>query len=351
MAIEKFIVSKDDSIYEAWPDVVLTAGGKLIAVFTECTRHSDRENARIVLVESTDRGRTWSEKKYLTEICPADNYFNCARITKLPDGTLAILCDKLTRNPEIKAECQSSEIHLWTADPEGNEWRHEATYPFCGIVPDKLLELPSGRRIIAAHFRNEKTDKLEQYLWYSDDHGKTWSDRVTVAASPEYNLCEVSLLPCGENTLVALLRENSGLGEDILMTVSHDEGETWSEIGHTPICGGHRPTSGRLQDGRIMVTYRFVPAYGFQNAFAAFITEKSLLSGDRGAKIRVMPLDYDRNPVSDTGYTGWAQFDDGEIYVVNYIKDDAKKAYIRGYSFRPEDVEFPRDRFGEDNYF
>jgi sialidase-1 len=51
-----------------------------------------------------------------------------------------------------------------------------------------------------------------------------------------------------------------------------------------------------------------------------------------------MPLDYDRNEKPDTGYTGWVQFEDGEIYVVNYIKDDASKAQIRGYSFYPNDI-------------
>jgi sialidase-1 len=31
------------------------------------------------------------------------------------------------------------------------------------------------------------------------------------------------------------------------------------------------------------------------------------------------------------------QFPDGEIYIVNYIVDDAPKAHIRGYSVREED--------------
>jgi sialidase-1 len=51
-----------------------------------------------------------------------------------------------------------------------------------------------------------------------------------------------------------------------------------------------------------------------------------------------MPVDYDRSPDSDTGYTGWVQFDDGEIYIVNYIMDDAPKAQIRGYSLKPSDI-------------
>ena len=51
-----------------------------------------------------------------------------------------------------------------------------------------------------------------------------------------------------------------------------------------------------------------------------------------------MPVDYDRSPVADTGYSGAVQFPDGEIYLVNYIVDDAyDKAQLRGYSFFKED--------------
>jgi hypothetical protein len=52
---------------------------------------------------------------------------------------------------------------------------------------------------------------------------------------------------------------------------------------------------------------------------------------------RIMPVDFDRSPVSDLGYSGWVQFEDGEIYIVNYIVDDAPKGQIRGYSVREKD--------------
>ena len=64
-----------------------------------------------------------------------------------------------------------------------------------------------------------------------------------------------------------------------------------------------------------------------------------------------MPLDYDRNPAPDLGYTGWTQFSNGEIYVVNYIKDDSDKAYIRGYSFYPEEVILPKTDTATKNVF
>ena len=213
-------------------------------------------------------------------------------------------------------------------------------YPFCGIVPDKLLQLTSGRMIIAAHFMNRDIGKVEQYLWYSDDNGMTWSDRVTVASDPRYNLCEVSMLECN-NTLVAFMRENSMMGYDVLKSISYDNGETWHGVYNTPICGGHRPVSGYLKDGRIMITYRYLHGNWRvnRNTFMAFMDRDCLTETDRKLQdVTLVPLDFDRNACGDTGYTGWVQFDDGEIYIVNYIKDDSEKAFIRGYSIYPDDI-------------
>ena len=75
-----------------------------------------------------------------------------------------------------------------------------------------------------------------------------------------------------------------------------------------------------------------------QNVFAGLTDAESALAESRnGAHTRILPLDFDRSPHSDTGYTGWVQFDDGEIYIVNYIVDDAPNGQIRGYSLRPSD--------------
>ena len=335
--MERFVVSRDDAIYEAFPDLVQTRSGKLLCVFTECNHHLDRDNARIMITESRDRGRNWSPKRPFTERGTNEENFNCARISRLRDGSLAVVCDRIYGG-EVSGR---SELWVWFGDAEGVHWSEPVVYPFCGIVPDKYLELESGRRILAAHFTSRETGMLEQYLWYSDDGGKTWSDRVTVAADPELNPCEASILDCGEGTLVAFLRENSGKGIDVLKTVSRDGGETWSPISHTPICAGHRPVAGFLRDGTVMVTYRYIPL-GTENFFASFLRRQDLLKTERSAQaVRTMPLEYDRNPSPDLGYSGWTQFDDGEICVVTYIKDDADKAYIRGCRFRPEEVVFP----------
>lgn len=336
MAVKRFIVSRDDSIYEAFPDIVQTNSGKLICVFNECEHHLNRDNSRIMITESEDRGRTWSKKRPLCEKGTREAFVDCARISKLKDGTLRVICTKVYRD-----ENEAAELLVWEGDAEGHQFEGPVIYPFCGIVPDKLQELSTGRLLMAAHFKSKETGKLQQYLWISDDHGKTWSDRITLAADPRYNLCEVSILEMHDGTLVAFLRENSMTGVDTLKTISTDHGLTWSPVCETPMDCGHRPVAGFLKDGRVMVTYRYISG-GCHNMFAAFLREDQLKETERRKqRCRIMPLDYDRNPSPDTGYTGWTQFDDGEIYVVNYIKDDADKAFIRGYSFYPEDIELP----------
>lgn len=344
MAIQKFTVSRDDTIYEAWPDLVQTKSGRLICVFSECTAHVNRENQRLVYCISDDRGRTWSEKKLLAAGKSGNDYFNCPRISALSDGRIAVICDRMAGQGFEDFSKLSLSQYLWFSSDEGESFSSPTVLPFFGIVPDKLLELKSGRFIVAAHTKNPETGKLEEGLWYSDDKGATWSGRIVVASDARYNLCEAALVEAEPNTLVAFLRENSFCGYDIMKAISRDGGETWEGVYNTPMACGHRATPGFLKDGNLLVTYRFIPGdhTTYHNTFAALLSPEGLLSTERAAQgIRTMPIDYDRNAASDTGYTGWTQFEDGEIYVVNYIKDDADKAQIRGYSFYPSDIILP----------
>lgn len=147
-----------------------------------------------------------------------------------------------------------------------------------------------------------------------------------------------------DGTLVAFMRENSGEGRDCQKAVSYDNGESWEGPYRAPLPGCHRPVAGLLQSGKILITYRFMQGgKGWlgtwtQNFFAALTDVESAKARERKEQwARIMPIDFDRSPVSDLGYSGWVQFDDGEIYVVNYIVDDAPKAQIRGYSLSEQD--------------
>ncbi len=338
MKSQKFSISNDPEIYEAWPDIVLTEG-KVICVFSECTHHHDRSYTRIMLTESKDQGRHWSAKHPLTEgTAGLPYYYNCARISRLNDGTLVIIVDRIPGN-ERSGAAETKNLLYFSRDG-GLSWQEPIETPLRGIVPERLTELPSGRWLIAAH--RPKNGFLTQYLRYSDDRGQTWSDEVTLAHLPGRNLCEVSLLPCGEGTIVAFMRENSGQGYDCQKTISYDNGETWGRVTDFPLPGCHRPTAGFLRDGQIFITYRFYPGRGQRpcNFFAALCNRESILSEERGAGAgRIIPLDYDRSPLADLGYSGWVECADGEIYVATYIVDDAlDKGQIRGYALKREEM-------------
>lgn len=346
MSISKFTVSRDDSVYEAWPDLALTVGGKLICVFMECASHADRTNSSVVMCTSEDRGRTWSEKRPISELSQKDWNFNCPSIKRMRDDSLIVLCDRTDRSQGTEYGPNNA-IYLWRGNSEGTRWEEAVVLPIGGIVPDRLVELICGRLIIAAHIKNIETNRAAQYMWYSDDKGKTWSDRVLIAEDARYSLCEASLLELDDETLVAFMRENSGTGNDCMKAISYDHGNTWEGVYNVPIPGCHNPVSGILSDGTIMITHRYMHGgRGWlgswtQNVFAAFTDIESAKATQRnGQRMRIMPLDYDRSPKSDLGYTGWVQFEDGEIYVVTYIVDDAPTAQIRGYSFYKSDVIF-----------
>ena len=348
--IEKFVVSRDDSIYEAFPDVALTASGKLVCVFAECTHHGDRSYTRIMVATSGDRGRTWSAKRPLSEPLngdPAkgDPFWNCPRITALSDGRLAALVDRVGRDRNGE---QSN--WLWFSDDEGDCWDGPHLSPIEGHVPDRLIELKvgshAGRWLWAAQtpLGCDDTARWTERCWLSDDQGKNWDGPYTIAQAPELLLCEGSVMELPDGELVCFMRENSGIGLDAFKSISLDGGVTWEGVYKMPIPACHRPVAGMLQSGRVMIAHRFMQGgrdwigWWTQNLFVALTDVESCLARKREeAHTRIMPVDFDRSSESDTGYSGWVQFPDGEIYMVNYLLDDAPKAYIRGYAFTEDE--------------
>ena len=346
--LQKFVVTRDDSIYEAFPDVTLMLSGKLVCVFSECTHHRDRSYTCIMLSTSDDRGRTWSPKRPLTEPLRGDPkrdpWWNCSRVSTLCDGRLVAVVDRIAGRDEGNMGGEQSNW-LWFSEDEGDTWDGPHETPVYGIVPDQLIELKqgpyAGRRILGAHARLGTKDEplWAQRCWLSDDQGTTWTAPQTIAAVPGLQLCEGSVLELPDGELVCFMRENSGQGLDAFKSISLDGGATWEGPYKMPIPACHRPVAGMLQSGMVLITHRFMQGgrgwvgWWTQNLFAALTdVESCLVRTRKEARTRILPIDFDRSPESDTGYSGWVQFRDGEIYIVNYILDDAPKAQIRGYA-------------------
>jgi len=344
--IQQYTVSRDDSIYECFPDITKTKSGKLICVFRESSHHGNLNGSRLVWTESPDNGKTWSEKKGLTERHDASYAYNCPRISCMEDGELIVICDKLNRIVQ-EDDLVDCEQHIFRSHDDGQTWFGPEILPFKGIVPDKYQMLSNGRHIFGIHERNPQTKKLAQYAYYSDDGGKTWTKAI-VADDDRYELCEVSIVEAEPGILVAFMRENSGRGYSCKKAISHDFGTTWEGVYDTNIDCCHRPVVARCANGTYLMTYRYMQGgKGWlgswtQNLFGAFFNHNTLLATSRKEhSIRVFPISYDRSPKSDMGYSGWVELEDGRFYVVNYLLDDAPLAQIRGYEFTWDDVIVP----------
>ena len=122
-----------------------------------------------MLTDSVDKGRTWSPKRPLTELTMNDNPYNCARISTLPDGKTAVICDQLHGWEEKGSRADN---YVWFSDDDGEHFPDPILLPADGIVPDKYRVLSSGRIIISTHTRSQESGNLEQHLWYSDDGEK-----------------------------------------------------------------------------------------------------------------------------------------------------------------------------------
>ena len=343
---QRYTISNHPDYYEAWPDVALCPdNNRMVCVYIEKTHHAVGTHSIAVCSISDDRGKTWS-RSYITP--PSDGkgfWYDSPRITLLKNGTLAAVIPTKAAQNEGVSECMKAE--LWTSADNGETWRYAGPLPGSSIAPDKLRELKNGRLIYSSHYRIN--DELGQFLYYSDDGGKTWSEEVTIARKKGYQFCEGCIVELENDTLVCLLRENSHLGLPCMKTISRDNGKTWGPVTEFPLPGCHRPIGGILQDGSVLITFRLCQGgkgwlgWWTQNFMGAFTHVESLLGeGYRDCQTKIFPLDYDRSPFSDCGYSGWVQFPDGMIYAVNYIVDNAyDKGQIRGYAFEQGDFLLP----------
>lgn len=363
--IKKFAVSRDDNVYQAWPDLALTRSGVLVCVFAECTHHGDRSYTRIMFARSEDRGRNWSDKQALSEPLhkrvQGDLHWNCPRITALADGRLVVVVDQIGGEREGNSPSARQINQLFFSEDDGCSWQGPVRTPAVGIVPDRLIELRHGphcgRWLLSAHRfellepkeeNGSATERWSQRLWYSDDKGQTWQGPVTIAQSDSLRVCEGSILELATGELVCFMRENSFTGIDCQKAISRDQGLSWEGLYVMPMPACHRPVAGLLQSGNVLIGHRYLPGgkggWGAwtQNLFMTLTDVDGALATERSEVMtRVLPLDHDRSRHADTGYCGWVQFADGEIYCVNYLLDDAPKAQIRGYSLREEDIWLP----------
>src|SRR5690242_273598 len=88
-------VARDDDLYNAFPDICLLPSGTLVCIYREADQHV-ASTSRLMLVESEDRGHTWTQPRQLDarrSFAEDRSTWNNPRIVRLHDGRLVVNCD------------------------------------------------------------------------------------------------------------------------------------------------------------------------------------------------------------------------------------------------------------------
>lgn len=352
--MEKFTISRDESTYQAFADVVKTPSGVLICTYRECLAHSMCTGiefhgfSRIVVRRSLDGGLHWGPRQVVcaTEELWEDPGYNCSRLLACADGTVMLIVD---RYPPIARDAYSyDELKLmreglvcniiFRSTDDGATWEClQETSITRGIVPS-IKEMRNSDILVGV---TAIVDGDQRVLVYrSEDKGLTWSEPALVPGDAGLCLSEGDFVELDDGTIVIYLREDS-IGFTGYRSYSKDGGRSWSNaVRCFAMCCRGRPSAGLLSSGEVFVTYRFgLPIVTTPRALMMFVeTQEMAAHGDDISDYDTSPdmrrflmLDVDRALAADTGYSGWVELDNGDVLVVNYIVDDAPKAHIRGY--------------------
>ncbi|HUF75712.1 MAG TPA: exo-alpha-sialidase [Longimicrobiales bacterium] len=310
------VVGEEPGQYLGHPTTVLLEDGKTMLVVYP----KGHGRGAIVLQQSGDGGRTWSER------LPVPASWSTSKETP----TIHRVVDARG----VRRLVLFSGLHpirMSVSEDDGKTWSElKAIGNFGGIVAmASLVELRTGPgrymalfhddgRFLREDSKPETPPVFRVYRTLSSDGGLTWGESAAIAAHPSAHLCEPGAVrsPDG-NEIAILLRENSRRLNSFIC-ISSDEGETWSAPRELPgALTGDRHVACHTPDGRLFITFRDTthesPTRGDWVGWVG--TWEDLVQGREG-QYRVRLLQNHKR--ADCAYAGLELLPDGTLVATTY---------------------------------
>jgi len=285
---ENIILYHDTQFYAAFPSIVQRTDGELICAFRRApdrrvfgekgNSHTD-PNSYLVLVRSTDNGRTWSREPELIYAHPFGGSQDPC-LLQLTDGTLLCTSYGWARvDDSVKENFSASLRHgafvfmggyIVRSEDGGHEWSNAILPPplpgdtavsaFSKPVPAYNRGAPiQGKdgRIYWAVAGQSGTDtrRTATHLMISPDGGLNWDYACPIASDEKVAFNETSMYESPEGTLIAFMRTES-MDDHTVLARSVDGGKSFLPLEDTG-WQGHPHFALPLPDHRVLLVYGY----------------------------------------------------------------------------------------------
>jgi len=305
------IVDREAGLYLGHPSTVLLGDGRtIIAVYPK-----GHGVGPIVMKRSADGGRTWSARLPVpANWATSQETPTIFRVATPAGRTRLLLFSGLYP------------IRLATSNDDGATWTPLAPIgDFGGIVAmSSLVPLADGALMALFHddgrfLRNAGVARrFRVYETVSNDGGLTWTAPEVIADDSLADLSEPGFVCSPDGRQIAVLLRENRRRFTSFVTVSNDEGRSWSRPRPLPReLTGDRHVARYSPDGRLVVTFRDMAAASpTRGDWVVWVGDyQDLLHGGRGQyRVRLM----DNLDDWDCGYAGLEVLPEGAFVATSY---------------------------------
>ncbi len=212
------------------PALVRTKRGTILAL-CEARKHggSDSGDIDVALRRSVDGGRTWTDMQIIAD----DGAHTMGNPCPVVDASNSVIWLPICRdNKRVLLMKSADDGKTWSEPIDITQHVMDPTWHWVGTGPGHGIQLRTGRLIVPSWA--DQTKRLGEiqfsYVFYSDDHGQTWTRGKALDrnASDE---CEVVELPGGSLYMNMRSRQNK---RRRAYATSKDGGQTWSVVKYDP---------------------------------------------------------------------------------------------------------------------
>ncbi|WP_329377648.1 golvesin C-terminal-like domain-containing protein [Streptomyces sp. NBC_01716] len=201
----------------------------------------------LLLRRSTDGGRTWEASRALVTSADGDSWGNPALVVDRETREVFLFYMLSLRLPEnTSCSGDSGDLYVISSRDSGRTWGEVRNlaglfdgFPYNwalhGPGPGHGLQLKSGRLLLNCSHRRVIVGNTVAERYYgvapicSDDHGATWRATGEVPVQVKYPINEARMVQRSDGTVLVNGRAAAGGEGQRIVSVSSDDGTTWSQ--------------------------------------------------------------------------------------------------------------------------